>query len=98
MKPLEDRVILKPIKVEEEKRNSGLVLIAFAEEKNNEAIVVEVGEGRVLPNGNRVPMDVAIGDKVLFNPLATQSFEYEGENYLVIFTKDILAILEGNDE
>jgi chaperonin GroES len=94
LKPLEDRVILKQEKEEEKKSASGLVLSAMAEPESNIAIVVAVGEGRVLPSGERVDMDVAVGDKVAFNPYAVQKLEHDGEDYMIIFTKDILAIIE----
>jgi chaperonin GroES len=96
-KTTEDKIILKPIRIEEETTKSGLLLISAHTEKTNEAIVVEVGPGRVLPNGTRLPVDVAVGDKVMFNPMAIQSFEHEGEDYFAIFSKDILVILDNNE-
>ena len=96
-KTTEDKIILKPIKVDEETTKSGLLLVLADTEKTNEAIVVEVGPGRVLPNGTRLPVEVAVGDRVMFNPMAIQSFEHEGQDYFAIFSKDVLAIL-GNDE
>ena len=94
LKPLEDRVILKQEKEEEKRSDSGLILSAIAEPESNIGIVVAVGEGRVLPNGERVAMDVAVGDKIVFNPYAVQKIEHNGEDYMIIFTKDILAIIE----
>jgi chaperonin GroES len=94
LKPLEDRVILKQHKETEKKSESGLILSAVQEKESNEGIIVAVGEGRVLPSGVRVDMDVKVGDKVVFNPYATQKVEYENEEYHIVFSKDILAILE----
>jgi chaperonin GroES len=67
------------------------------EPESNEGFIVAVGEGRVLPSGVRAQMDVAVGDKVIFNPYATQKVEHDGKEYHILFTKDILAILEGDD-
>jgi chaperonin GroES len=95
LKPLEDRIILKQHKEDEKKSDSGLILSAVQEKESNEGIIVAVGEGRVLPSGIRVEMDVKVGDKVVFNPYATQKVEHDGEEYHIVFSKDILAILEG---
>lgn len=91
IKPLEDRVILKKEKVAENVSNFGLILTT--EDDSAKARVVAVGLGRILPNGERAEMDVAVGDLVLYNKYAIQEVEHDGENYMVIFTKDILAIL-----
>lgn len=94
IKPLEDRVILHETKEREKTTASGLVLSTVNEPANNVATVVAVGDGRVLPSGERVAMDVKVGDKVAYNPYAGQKLEHDGEEYTVIFTKDILAIIE----
>jgi len=96
IRPLEDRVVLKKEKQVEEKTLSGLI-IPGSKDDSNEAEVIAVGEGRVLPNGNRVPMDVKVGDKVIFNIFAVQKVDYKNEEYLVVFTKDILAVIDGQD-
>jgi chaperonin GroES len=93
LKPLEDRVILKQHKEDEKKSESGLILSAVQEKESNEGIIVAVGEGRVLPSGVRAEMDVKVGDKVVFNPYATQKVDHDGEEYHILYTKDILAIL-----
>ena len=94
IRPLEDRIIIKQEKSSEEKTVSGFVLTSVNDDSNNQGIVVEVGPGRILPNGIVVDPDVKIGDKVVFNPLAVQYFDLNGDEYLVIFSKDILAIIE----
>jgi chaperonin GroES len=93
IRPLEDRVVLKKKKQAEEKTISGLI-IPGSKDDSNEAEVVAIGEGRILPNGKRVPMDVKIGDKVIFNIFAVQKVDYQNEEYLVIYTKDILAVID----
>ena len=92
LKALEDRIILKPDKKEESKTSSGLFLISN-ESDENVATVVEVGPGRVLPNGNRLEPDVKVGDRVAYTKFATQDLNHDNEDYLVIFSKDILAIV-----
>lgn len=97
IKPLEDRVIIRQEQETEKVSSSGLVLSAVAQAESNIGFVVAVGEGRVLPNGERVPMDIAVNDKIVFNPYAVQKLEYDGQEYMVVFTKDILAIIEDNE-
>jgi chaperonin GroES len=93
LKPLEDRIILKVDKNEETKSASGLIIQA-AQEVEKVATVVAVGPGRILPNGVQLEPDVSVGDKVAFNYMATMKLEYEGQEYLSIFSRDILAIIE----
>jgi chaperonin GroES len=98
MKPLEDRVILEKPKKDETVTATGLVLQNNEDAVNNQATVVAVGEGYLTPKGVRLEMPVKVGDKVAFNPMAVQAMTYEGKDYMVIFTKDILAIIEENDD
>ncbi|CAB4242278.1 GroS Co-chaperonin GroES (HSP10) [uncultured Caudovirales phage] len=98
MKPLEDRVIIKPTKVVEERTATGLILASPQNDKENQGTIIEVGPGRVLPSGVRIEMDLAVGDIVVFNPMAVQSFERDGEEFHVSFTKDILAIIGHVDD
>lgn len=98
LKPLEDRVIILQEKEEEKVSASGLVLSAIQEAANNIGIVVAVGLGRILQNGERAEMDVKVGDKVAFNPYATQKVEHDSKEYDIIFTKDLIAIIEDTNE
>lgn len=98
MKPLEDRVILAKPKKDETVTATGLVLQNSEDTVNNEATVVAVGEGYLTPKGVRLEMPVKVGDRVAFNPMAVQAMTYEGNDYMVIFSKDILAIIEENDD
>jgi chaperonin GroES len=97
MKPLEDRIILERIEIKEKVSSFGIVLQNQADDENNEAFVVAVGEGFLTPKGIRLKMPVKVGDKVIFNPMAVQEMTHEGKEYLVTFSKDILAIIEEND-
>lgn len=95
LKPLEDKVLLKPVK-EETVTSSGLVL-AGGSEKPQEAIVVAVGPGIVLQNGEKVVPDVKVGDKVVFSKYGGTEVEHEGVEYLLVAYRDIFAVLESND-
>ena len=93
LKPLGDRVILE-VTQEEEKTVGGLVLASAAKEKPQTAKVVAVGEGNVLENGQKSPMPVAVDDMVMFEKYAGTEVKYEGNEYLIIAAKDIMAIVE----
>ena len=72
---------------------SGLVLPDTAKEKPQEGEVLAVGPGRVDDNGNRVPLDVAIGDKVIYSKYGGTEVKYNGEEYLILSARDVLAIV-----
>src|SRR5947208_670755 len=95
LRPLGDRVVLKPVE-REEKTKSGIVLPDTAREKPQEGIVEAVGTGRILDNGQKVPMELTVGDKVLYAKYAGNEFKLEEIEYLIISEKDVLAILAGN--
>ena len=92
LKPLGDRVIVKP-KAKEEMTRSGIVLPDTASEKPQEGEVLSVGPGRMLDNGKRVEMEVKSGDTVLFAKYAGTEVKLEGEEYLVIRESDLLAVV-----
>jgi chaperonin GroES len=92
LKPLGDRVIVKPGE-KEAMTKSGIVLPDTASEKPQEGSVLAVGPGRVLDNGKRVEMDVKAGDKVLFAKYAGTEVKLDGEDYLVIREADLLAVV-----
>ena len=92
IKPLGDRVVIKPLEAEE-KTASGIVLPDKAKEKPQEGEVMAVGNGRVLDNGTRVEMDVAAGDRVLFSKYAGTEIKIDGEEYLIMRQDDILGKL-----
>jgi len=100
IKAPEDHIIIKvEKKTEPEKSASGLFLVqSEAEESKNIGIAVAVGEGRQLKSGVRAPMDVKVGDKIMFNPSGAIKFKHDGEDYLSMFSSAVLAILEGEDE
>ncbi|CCI87972.1 co-chaperone GroES [Lactobacillus gigeriorum] len=93
LQPIGDRVIVK-VKDEEEKTVGGIVLASNAKEKPTEGEVVAVGEGAFATNGDKLPMTVKVGDTVLYDKYSGTNVKYEGEKYLVLHEKDILAIVK----
>ncbi|PMC75565.1 MULTISPECIES: co-chaperone GroES [unclassified Brachybacterium] len=93
IKPLEDRVVIKPLEAEQTTA-SGLVIPDTAKEKPQEGEVVAVGAGRFDDKGERIPMDVKVGDKVVFSKYGGTELKYGNEEYLVLGSRDILAIVE----
>ena len=93
IKPLEDRIVVRPVEAEQVTA-SGLVIPDTAKERPQEAEVIAVGPGRVDDNGNRVPVDVKVGDKVIFSKYGGTELKYNGEEYLVLSARDVLAVVE----
>lgn len=93
IKPLGDRVVIQTLE-REEKTKSGIVLPDTVKEKPQEGKVVAVGTGKMLENGQRIALDVKVGDKVIFSKYAGNEVKVDGEEYLIISEKDILAIAE----
>ena len=92
IKPLEDRIVVKTLEAETTTA-SGLVIPDSAKEKPQEGEVLAVGPGRVDDNGNRIPLDVAVGDKVIYSKYGGTEVKYSGEEYLILSARDILAIV-----
>ena len=92
IKPLGDRVVIKALAAEE-KTASGIVLPDTAKEKPQTGEVMAVGPGRVLENGQRAAIDVQAGDKVIYSKYAGTEVKIEGEEYLILGERDILAIV-----
>jgi chaperonin GroES len=92
IKPLEDRIVVRPVEAEQ-KTASGLVIPDTAKEKPQEAEVVAVGPGRFNESGDRIPVDVAVGDLVIFSKYGGTELKYDGQEYLVLSARDVLAIV-----
>jgi len=92
IKPLEDRILVQPLEAEQTTA-SGLVIPDTAKEKPQEGKVLAVGPGRIDDNGNRVPLDVAVGDVVIFSKYGGTEVKYTGEEYLLLNARDILAVV-----
>jgi len=93
IKPLGDKVVIKVLEGEM-KTKSGIVLPDTAKEKPSEGKIVEVGTGKMLENGTRVALDVKVGDKIIFSKYAGTEVKFEGQDYLIVSERDILAIVE----
>lgn len=93
IKPLGDRVVIEAL-AKEEVTKSGIVLPDTVKEKPQEGKIVAVGTGRTLENGQKVALDVKVGDKVIFSKYAGTEVKVEGKEYLIINERDILAIIE----
>ena len=93
IRPVGDRVVVKPT-AREEVTKSGIVIPDTAKEKPQEGTVIAVGSGRLLDNGDRAPIDVREGDRILFAKYGGTEFKLDGDEYLVLKENDILAIIE----
>ena len=92
IKPLEDRVVIQTVEAEQT-TSFGLVLPDTAKEKPQEGKVVAVGPGRIDDNGKRVPVDGAEGDLVIYSKYGGTEVKYDGEEYLILSARDILAVV-----
>ena len=92
IRPVGDRLVVKPAAKEEVTR-SGIVIPDTAKEKPQEGEVIAVGSGKLLDNGDRVPMEIKVGDRVLYAKYGGTEFKLDGEDYLVMRESDVLAVL-----
>ncbi|MGO1315851.1 MAG: co-chaperone GroES [Cellulomonadaceae bacterium] len=94
IKPLEDRIVVKALEAETTTA-SGLVIPDTAKEKPQEGEVLAVGPGRIDDNGKRVPLDIAVGEKVIYSKYGGTEVKYAGEEYLILSARDVLAVVNG---
>ena len=93
IKPLEDRILVKTLEAEQTTA-SGLVIPDTAKEKPQEGEVVAVGPGRFNEDGDeRIPLDIAVGDKVIYSKYGGTEVKYSGEEYLILSARDVLAVI-----
>ncbi len=92
LKPLGDRIVVKPKEEDEARTASGLVIPDTAKEKPQLGEVLAVGPGE-FKDGERVPMDVSVGDLVFYSKYGGTEVKYEGEDYLILSSRDALAVL-----
>ncbi|MEQ1602512.1 MAG: co-chaperone GroES [Methylophilaceae bacterium] len=93
IRPLHDRIIVKR-QEEERKTASGIFIPETAAEKPDQGVVIAIGTGRVLDNGTVRPLEVKVGDKVLFGKYAGQSLKVAGDEVLVMREEDVVGIIE----
>jgi len=92
VKPLHDRLVVKRIE-EEEKTKGGIIIPDAAKEKPQEGRVIAVGDGKVLENGQKSPLAVKVGDKILFGKYSGTEIKIDGEEHLILREDDVLAIV-----
>jgi len=97
IRPLQDRVVVKRLEDKEAMRG-GIVIPDTAKEKPQEGEVIAVGNGKVLNSGTRVPMDVKVGDRILFGKYSGSEVKLNGQELLIMREEDILGILSGPGE
>ena len=94
IKPLEDRVLVQPLDAEQTTA-SGLVIPDTAKEKPQEGKVLAVGPGRFDDEGDkRIPLDISVGDVVVFSKYGGTEVKYDGEEFLILSARDVLAVIE----
>ena len=93
IRPLADRVVVKRV-AEEEKTKGGIIIPDSAKEKPVEGIVVAVGNGKVLKTGKVQPLDVKVGQKVLFGKYSGTEVKLDGEEHVMLTEDDVLAVVE----
>ncbi|NLB84006.1 MAG: co-chaperone GroES [Synergistaceae bacterium] len=93
LKPLGDRIVVKVIN-HEEKTRGGIVLPDTAKEKPTEGEVLAVGTGKVLENGQKLPLEVKIGDRIIFSKYAGTEVKVDGDDVVIFSERDVLAIIE----
>ena len=93
IKPLEDRILVKPLDAEQTTA-SGLVIPDTAKEKPQEGHVLAVGPGRFDEGDKRIPVDVKVGDTVLYSKYGGTEVKYSGQEYLILSARDVLAVIE----
>ena len=92
IKPLDDRIVIRQVEAEQTTA-SGLVIPDSAKEKPQEGEVIAVGPGRVAESGSRVPLDISVGDRVIYSKYGGTEVKYDGEDYLILSARDVLAIV-----
>ncbi|MBR2274370.1 MAG: co-chaperone GroES [Alphaproteobacteria bacterium] len=93
VKPLRENILIKRVE-EENKTAGGIILPDTAKEKPSEGVVIAVGEGRVTPDGKVLPMNIKVGDTVLFSKWTGTEIKVNGEPHLIVKEGDVLAIIE----
>ena len=93
LKPLGDRVIVMPNEEDEQRTASGLVIPDTAKEKPQTGTIMAVGPGDLSDDGERIPLDVSEGDVVVYSKFAGTELKHEGDEYLILSSRDLLAIV-----
>ena len=92
IKPLEDRIVVQANEAETTTA-SGIVIPDTAKEKPQEGTVLAVGPGRIDDKGNRVPLDISVGDRVIYSKYGGTEIKHKGDEYLILSARDVLAVV-----
>jgi chaperonin GroES len=95
IRPLYDRIVVKRIDAQDEKTAGGLIIPDTAKEKPQEGEVVAVGKGKRLEDGKVVPLDLQVGDRILFGKYSGSDIKIDGNEYLIMREDEVLGVLEG---
>ena len=95
IRPLQDRVIVKRIEEEAEKTKGGIIIPDTAKEKPQQGKIIAAGKGKVNDEGKLTPLDVKVGDRILFGKYSGSEIKLDGEEHLIMREEDILGVIEG---
>ncbi|MEA3297805.1 MAG: co-chaperone GroES [candidate division Zixibacteria bacterium] len=95
VKPLADRVVVKPLEFDEVKKG-GIIIPDTAKEKPMEGEIMEIGTGRITDDGKKMPIEVKKGDRILYGKYSGTEINIDGEEYLIMRESDIFAIVQNN--
>jgi len=95
IRPLQDRVLVKRIEEDLEKTKGGIIIPDTAKEKPQQGKVIAAGKGKVNDDGKVTPLDVKVGDTILFGKYSGSEIKIDGEEHLIMREDDILGVLEG---
>lgn len=93
IRPLEDKVVVKPIVEAEKTSSSGLIIQTLEKEKPTEGIVVAVGNGATFADGSKMTIDLAVGDKIIYSKYSGTEIEHDGESLVILPYRDIFAVV-----
>lgn len=94
LKPLGDRVVVKPLAGDEVSKSGIILPETVDKERPEKGEVIAVGPGKLLDNGTRAPMDITVGNKIMFKKYGPDEIKIDGQEYLVLDATDVLAIIE----
>src|SRR6185369_6963254 len=95
IRPLQDRVIVKRLEEETEKTKGGIIIPDTAKEKPQQGKIIAAGKGKVNDDGKVTPLDVKVGDRILFGKYSGSEIKLDGEEHLIMREEDILGVIEG---
>jgi len=95
IRPLQDRVLVRRIEEEVEKTKGGIIIPDTAKEKPQQGKIIAVGKGKVNDDGKVTPLDVKVGDRILFGKYSGSEIKLDGEEHLIMREEDILGVVEG---